>query len=204
MDCELYHHGIKGMKWGVRHDRKSKGRSSGISSAKKNASETGKLLFKAGSSTEKGLARGGSAAVNAVKAHNSKKRIAKVVSGKAKAKDISEMTDDELRAATQRLQLEAQYKSALQASQGQSQSQPQNQSQNQSQSQNPGQQKKHDIANAIENGLKDGLRTSTAELVKDSSYIVGAALINAALDKSGKFNGNSIPETLGQPHKSKN
>lgn len=199
MDCELYHHGIKGMKWGVRHDRKSNGRSSGISSAKKIASETGKLLFKAGSSTEKGLARGGSAAVNTVKAHNSKKRIAKVVSGKAKAKDISEMSDDELRAATQRLQLEAQYKSALQASQGQSPSQPQNQSQNQ----NPGQQKKHEVANAIENGLKDGLRTSTAELVKNSSYIVGAALINAALEKSGKFEGNSVPSTFGQPQKSK-
>ena len=203
MDCELYHHGTKGMKWGVRHDRKSKGRSSGISSVKKIASGTGKFLFKAGSSTEKGLARGGSAAVNAAKAHNSKKRIAKVVSGKAKAKDISEMTDDELRAATQRLQLEAQYKSALSALQGQSQSQPQSQSQSQTQSQNAGQQKKHEVANAIENGLKDGLRTSTAELVKDSSYIVGAALINAALGKSGKFEDSSVPATFGQPHKNK-
>lgn len=203
MDYELYHHGIKGMKWGVRHDRKSKGRSSGISSVKKLVAGTGKFISKAGSSTEKGLARGGSAAVNAVKAHNSKKRIAKVVSGKAKAKDISEMSDDELRAATQRLQLEAQYKSALQASQGQSQNQLQNQSQNQSQNQNPGQQKKHEVANAIESGLRDGLRTSTAELVKDSSYIVGAALINAALEKSGKFEGSSVPSTFGQPQKSK-
>ena len=116
--------------------------------------------------------------------------------------------DYELRAATQRLQLEAQYKSALSALQGQSQSQPQNQSQsqsqNQSQNQNPGQQKKHDIANAIESGLKDGLRTSTDELVKDSSYIVGSALINAALEKSGKFEGSSVPSAFGQPHKSKN
>lgn len=199
MDCELYHHGVKGMKWGVRHDRKSKGRSSGISSVQKFDAGTGKFISKAGSSTEKGLVRGGSAAVNAVKTHNSKKRIAKVVSGKAKAKDISKMSDDELRAAIQRLQLEAQYKSALSAAQNPSQGQ----SQNQFQSQSAGQQKKHEIANAIENGLKDGLRTSTAELVKDSSYIVGAALINAALDKSGKFEGSSVPATFGQPQKSK-
>ena len=203
MDCELYHHGVKGMKWGVRHDRKSKGRSSGISSVQKFVAGTGKFISKAGSSTEKGLVRGGSSAVNAVKTHNSKKRIAKVVSGKAKAKDISEMSDDELRAATQRLQLEAQYKSALSAAQNPSQGQSQNQFQSQSQSQSAGQQKKHEIANAIENGLKDGLRTSTAELVKDSSYIVGAALINAALDKSGKFEGSSVPAAFGQPQKSK-
>ena len=89
MEPKLVHSGIKGMKWGVRRYQNSDG-----------------------SLTPEGRKRYGS---GAEKRHifSKKKTVAKTKSTKAKSsseKSYKEMSDDELRKAINRLQLEKQYR----------------------------------------------------------------------------------------------
>lgn len=82
---ELYHYGVKGMKWGV---RKAPQRSSSTTNKPKK-----KSLFGFGRDKPK-----------------SKTKVVKKVSSEPKKKTINEMSDDELRQAINRMQMEKQYR----------------------------------------------------------------------------------------------
>lgn len=92
MDEELYHYGIKGMKWGIRRSPAQLGHKTGTKKKKK------------------------SGVVDAVKkmaANHKQKKAAKAETERQKSlkkKKISDMTDDELRERIARLELEKRYR----------------------------------------------------------------------------------------------
>ena len=87
---ELYHHGIKGMKWGVRRTEAQLARARGKVEKleSKLASQGGKAAAKKGIDSDKAVV-------------------------KPKKKRVKDMTDDELKAYTNRLALEKSYTDAL-------------------------------------------------------------------------------------------
>lgn len=113
-EYELYHHGIKGQKWGVRRTAAQLGHR--VASA---ASKTGKVLYKgagkAGKATGKAVGKGANiakkAAVNKVKQvyteHKEKKYYKKL-----HKKKLSQMTDKEIKDLTDRVKQEASLKDA--------------------------------------------------------------------------------------------
>lgn len=106
---ELAHHGVKGMKWGVRKDRPSSG--SGKSTTKKKRTTTKSTVVK--KKTTKTEPSSGRKAVNAMMEKRKARKAAKAAeeaAKKQKRKPVSEMTDDELNAAIKRLELEKKYK----------------------------------------------------------------------------------------------
>lgn len=118
-DGELYHWGIKGMKWGVRRYQNKDG-SLTAAGRKHYASENEKLKAreKVIKGREKAAAR--QAKLDAKKAELDAREAALKNGGKAKTatkndsdatkpKTMKDMTDDELRAYTTRMQLEKQY-----------------------------------------------------------------------------------------------
>lgn len=100
---ELYHYGVKGMKWGIRRTPAQLGHN------------VSKKARKVGASVSSTLKKAGKATATAVKNHReaSKQRKAEKQAIKErknlKKKPLSEMSDDELRRTVQRLQLEQQY-----------------------------------------------------------------------------------------------
>ena len=83
MDNELYHHGVKGMKWGV---RKTPVRSSSGATRKRKSNALS--LFKKKKAT---------------------RNVSSANSSPAKTKSINDMSDDELRKKVERVRLEQQY-----------------------------------------------------------------------------------------------
>ena len=83
MDNELYHHGVKGMKWGV---RKTPVRSSSGATRKRKSNTLS--LFKKKKATRK---------------------VSSANSSPAQTKSIKDMSDDELRKKIERVQLEQDY-----------------------------------------------------------------------------------------------
>ena len=83
MDNELYHHGVKGMKWGV---RKTPVRSSSGDTRKRKSNTLS--LFKKKKTTRK---------------------VSSANSSPAQTKSIKDMSDDELRKRIERVRLEQQY-----------------------------------------------------------------------------------------------
>lgn len=108
---ELYHYGVKGMKWGVRRTPAQLGH------LKKAASAAGKAV---GSAAKKVA----SAAGSAYSSHRQKKAAKKAEeeAKKNRRKPLSELSDDELRARISRLELEKRYRDLQpqQASKGES------------------------------------------------------------------------------------
>ena len=104
---ELYHYGVKGMKWGVRRTPEQLGH------LKKAASAAGKAV---GSAAKKVASVAGSA----YSSHRQKK--AEEEAKKNRRKPLSELSDDELRARISRLELEKRYRDLQpqQASKGES------------------------------------------------------------------------------------
>lgn len=97
---ELYHHGIKGMKWGVRHDKRGGGGGQGLSGSIKNyrvARKRKKALVKARATREANR-----------KAAAERQELLK--KGKISPK---KMTDEELKQQTERLRAETIYKNEL-------------------------------------------------------------------------------------------
>lgn len=103
---ELYHHGVKGMKWGVRKARPSSGsRTTSVSNKKKIKSDNFVKSF----ITKRNKAKKQKLAVEQ----------AKQEATKAKKKSVSEMTDAELRERISRLEMEKKYKDLLKSNQPQ-------------------------------------------------------------------------------------
>lgn len=118
MENELYHHGVKGMKWGV---RKARPKSSGTSKPKKSSSQT-----KTKSSTAKNVYNGTKTTVSNVVTKRKTLKEKKLAEEKAlKAKQEAEakakaeaerkknpknLTDTELRERITRLELEKRYR----------------------------------------------------------------------------------------------
>lgn len=99
---ELYHYGVKGMKWGIRRTPAQLGHKTGSKKKKSTGSDVKSFVKKTGSK-----------AANAIKNHRAaskQKKAAKQEAKRAKKKPISEMSDEELRRRVQRLQLEQQYR----------------------------------------------------------------------------------------------
>lgn len=163
MDNELYHYGVKGQKWGVRHDRRSS--RSYIIKPKKSAATVSRLASSTGST----LKRGKQMAVTSFKTRRSNKKVSEVASGKASEKDITKLSNDELIAATKRLQLENQYKQALRDSK-------------------PAKERNSMVSDAISVGLSNGLKTSATKFVANSSYyLIAKAFNNVMKDNFGSF-----------------
>lgn len=109
-DYELYHHGIKGQKWGVRRTAAQLGRRAAGA-----AKSAGKVLYKnaksAGKAVRKEASKAGKAAATKIKqahAENKEKRYYK----KLHKKKLSQMTDKEIKDLTKRVGVEAQLKGA--------------------------------------------------------------------------------------------
>ena len=100
---ELYHHGIKGMKWGIRRYQRKDG--SLTSAGKKHRAALDGKSPKSGSS--KTSAKGPAKSRGTTKAQTKKPEVEV-----PKKKTLAEMTDDEVRQATTRMQLEKQYHEA--------------------------------------------------------------------------------------------
>lgn len=102
-EYELYHHGIKGQKWGVRRTAAQLGHR--VAGAAKTAGKAvGKGVSKAGKSAKKAAV----AKVKQVHAENKEKRYY----AKLHKKKLSQMTDKEIKDLTDRVKKEASYKDA--------------------------------------------------------------------------------------------
>ena len=91
---ELYHHGVKGMKWGVRKDKTSNG-STTKTAGKKKAGSGRSWLFG--------------------KKKTKKSQVESTSPKPPKKKTINELSDDELRQRINRLQMEKQLKDLMAA-----------------------------------------------------------------------------------------
>ncbi len=96
---ELYHHGIKGMKWGVRHDKRGGGGPGLIGSVKN---------YRTVQKRKKTLAK-----ARATRAANRKAAIERQELLKKGKISPKKMTDAELRQQTERLRAESTYKNEL-------------------------------------------------------------------------------------------
>ena len=91
---ELYHHGVKGQKWGV---------------IRKHLRSVGRATSAGGHATAKAAIRGKKYVEKIIAKHKEKKDSIKESTKNTKRKDPSKMTDAELRTASARLQLENTY-----------------------------------------------------------------------------------------------
>lgn len=113
-DYELYHHGIKGQKWGVRRTAAQLGHRV-AKAASKAGKATGKALSKAGKATgkfaKKEATKAKKAAVTSAKQHF-KEEKEKRYYNKLHKKKLSQMTDKEIADLTKRVKVEAGLKDA--------------------------------------------------------------------------------------------
>ena len=127
-DNILAHHGIKGMRWGIRRPRGADGTVGGSGSSSKSSKTveiakkgargfgkaslaTGKGAYKAGRATAKVTYKGASKANQFRKAQKAKKELKESLNQKTKTKgvNVKNLSDQELRDFVNRLNLEKQY-----------------------------------------------------------------------------------------------
>lgn len=103
MSNVLYHHGVKGMKWGVRRSDRSTGGSGGASSRRKSVTvDDIRSMKKSVDSTNQAV----------TEARNINRSMSKKAAAKAKAEakaEMSTMSDKELRERVNRMNMERQY-----------------------------------------------------------------------------------------------
>lgn len=113
-DYELYHHGIKGQKWGVRRTAAQLGHRV-AKAASKAGKATGKALSKAGKATgkfaKKEATKAKKAAVASAKQHFKEEKEKRYYK-KLHKKKLSQMTDKEIADLTKRVKVEAGLKDA--------------------------------------------------------------------------------------------
>lgn len=110
-DDYLVHHGVKGMKWGVRKDRSSGSKGSTLKKAAKIISPVG---YAAGKGIHKAVtSKKGRAARNVYRNMTGSKRSAAMT--KYRKKNIDGMSDADLRKAVNRMNLERQYRDLTKA-----------------------------------------------------------------------------------------
>lgn len=168
---ELYHHGIKGQKWGIRRyqyedgtrtpeGRKHYGYADVTDKLKTNlkkaAKSTGETLKKIGKATGKELATAGKAMGNAAK------KIGKSAVKAYKKKHPSLMNDEELIAFKKRLDLERSYKDAL------------------------ADMKKKSFIGRTENALEDIVKQSATKLAVQTADKAAQTLANRLFESDAK------------------
>ena len=141
-DDVLEHYGVKGMKWGVRKDRKKSGSGSSRKSSDKKSSDKKKSVIKgvSGESVKKAVSNASSSAVskvkNLVKERKEKRQAAKAEAEKQQEKQkplndalekhtkqssntinkkYKDLTNDDLRALNERMRLEREYDDLISA-----------------------------------------------------------------------------------------
>lgn len=105
---ELYHHGVKGQKWGVRRTDAQLGHRTGPTTMQK----LGASIRKAGTTSYKVSKRAGSSIMNKAKAKMAARQEAKKNAINAK-KPLSSMSDQEIKQHIERMKLEEQYQQYL-------------------------------------------------------------------------------------------
>lgn len=115
---ELYHHGVKGQKWGIRRYQNKNGSLTDAgkkrygNSATKNVSKIGTKLKSAASKVGKKVSSSVKAKKDAVAAKKAEEKRTKD-EDKARTKNVRGMTDEEIRARMARMQLEKDYNKLL-------------------------------------------------------------------------------------------
>ena len=107
---ELQHHGVRGMRWGVRKDRGS----SGLSRSTKIAKTISPLGYSLGKGVAKGI-KGASSSKRVRSARNTYRNLTgskqSAALKKYRSKNIDGMSDKDLQKAVNRMNLEKQYRS---------------------------------------------------------------------------------------------
>lgn len=167
MDEILAHYGILGMKWGVRNDDRGSGRPQGGPSKKKAPlASVKKSLTKSPASTEE--------IVNKFYAKHTPKPSEGLDAKTPETENTTQnnrISDDELRAAINRLQMEKTYKQLM------------------AERNPPAPQK---AESAIKRILRDSTRQAAGELLKGTFVVLGRYAMAAAISKSNPALANSI------------
>lgn len=171
---ELAHYGVLGMKWGVRKDDRGSGRPQGAASRKKAPLAS---VRKAVTPKKKNTGAPKTETQETNKSSNAKVSEAKVETQQESAqKSGRSMSDQELRDAINRMQMEKTYAQLLAE-------------------RNPAPAKKAD--SAIKTILRDSTKQAAGQLLTNTLKVIGTYAIAAAISKSNPALANAMMKGVG-------